>query len=230
MTAESLENAMVVGPRQEASLFAHRDKFDLVAIYDSSSSSFGSESEASPMSVLFRVIFEQAFKKMLKRMPMLLVGGIQAWKKEFGSSELIRGPGYRPEVEVQKLTPISPSSSASKGTVSVGVNGRQDHPSFANGMTNSMISSSNGTASTPSDLYATKSGTQVGLSTDQLGHSRLVVITVLLLGEIILIKLSQDRPQMLFTLVLMFRRLMDFWLVDLLLFVRILTLPLLQKT
>jgi ubiquitin carboxyl-terminal hydrolase 8 len=210
VTAESLENAMVVGPRQEASLFAHRDKFDLVAIYDSSSSSFGSESEASPVSVLFRVIFEQAFKKMLKRMPMLLVGGIQAWKREFGSSELIRGPGYRPEVDVQKPAPISPSSSVSKGTISVSVNG---YPSFANGITNSMIASSNGTSSTPSDFYATKSGIQAGhhvIMSDQPGHSRLVVITVLLLGEMILIKLSQDRPQMPFTLVLMFHRLTDF--------------------
>jgi len=207
VTAESLENAMVVGPRQEASLFAHRDKFDLVAIYDSSSSSFGSESEASPMSVLFRVIFEQAFKKMLKRMPMLLVGGIQAWKKEFGSGELIRGPGYRPE---ETPAPISRSSSASKGTISVNVDG---YPSFANGMTNSSVASSNGTASTPSDFYATKTGIQAGhhvMSTDQPGHSRLVVITVLLLGKMILIKLLQDRRQMPSTLVLMFRCLTDF--------------------
>lgn len=180
VTAEALEDAMVVGPRQEASLFAHRDKFELVAIYDSSSSSFAPEPETSPISILFRIIFEQAFKKMLKRMPMLLVGGIQAWKKEFGSSALIRGPGYRSGVESQSPAPISISTSVPKSTISIGVSGRQDHNPFLNGTANIMTSSSTGTASSPSDLHATKSGIQVGhhvtISTDQPGHSRSVMI------------------------------------------------------
>ncbi|KAF8902399.1 hypothetical protein CPB84DRAFT_1746670 [Gymnopilus junonius] len=99
VTAESLENAMVIAPRQETSLFINRDKFDLVAVYDGSSTSFGSSSshhtqQGSPLAILVRVISEQAFKKMLKRMPMMLVGGIEAWKRELGDGEVIRGVGY----------------------------------------------------------------------------------------------------------------------------------------
>lgn len=110
LTAESLENAMVVAPRQESSLFGNRDKFDLIAIYDTSSSTVTPGSETSPISVLVRLIFEQAFKRTLKRMPMLLVGGIDAWKRDLGENELIRGHAYASEVEVQKSKPTFTSS------------------------------------------------------------------------------------------------------------------------
>jgi len=79
-----LEDAMVVAPRHEASLFGNRDKFDLVAVYDGSSESFGAAN--TPLSILVRVISEQAFQ--LKRMPMMLVGGFEAWKREIGNTEL----------------------------------------------------------------------------------------------------------------------------------------------
>ncbi|KAF8972765.1 hypothetical protein BDZ97DRAFT_1649812 [Flammula alnicola] len=107
VTAEALENSMVIGPRQEASLFGNRDKFDLVAVYDGSSTSFGGEN--TPLSVLVRVINEQAFRKMLKRMPMMLVGGIDAWKRDLNETELVRGPSY---MEIQKpvATRGTPSS------------------------------------------------------------------------------------------------------------------------
>ena len=88
MTAESLEDAMIVYAHEFA-LFSNRDKFDLVAICDDTSTSFGSAS--SPASILVRAIHETAFKKMLKRMPMLLVGGIQAYKKEVGMEEIVLG-------------------------------------------------------------------------------------------------------------------------------------------
>jgi ubiquitin carboxyl-terminal hydrolase 8 len=115
VTADALENSMVVGPRQEVSLFSNRDKFDLVAVYDDSSTSFGVEN--SPLSTLVRVISEQAFRKMLKRMPMMLVGGIEAWKKDLGEAELVRGPGYmeieRPERPAPRPTSILLASSPS---------------------------------------------------------------------------------------------------------------------
>ena len=101
VTAETIENAMVIAPRQEASLFDNRDKFDLVAVYDGSSQSFGDAN--TPLSTLVRVISEQAFRKILKRMPMMLVGGIEAWKRDVGETELVRGTS--PPLEIQK--PIS---------------------------------------------------------------------------------------------------------------------------
>ena len=91
---------MVIAPRQEASLFDNRDKFDLVAVYDGSSTSFGDIN--TPLSTLVRVINEQAFRKMLKRMPMILVGGIEAWKREVGETELMKGS---PPLEIQRPIP-----------------------------------------------------------------------------------------------------------------------------
>ena len=81
-----LEDAMVVAPRHEASLFGNRDKFDLVVVYDGSSESFGAAN--TPLSILVRVISEKAFQKVLNRMPMMLVGGFEAWKREIGNTEL----------------------------------------------------------------------------------------------------------------------------------------------
>lgn len=91
---------MVVAPRAEASLFGNRDKFDLVVVYDQASTSFGSENSA--LSIIVRVIREQAFKKILKRPPMMLVGGLEAWKKVVGDSEVVRGT---PELELQRPIP-----------------------------------------------------------------------------------------------------------------------------
>lgn len=98
VTAETIENAMVIAPRQETSLFDNRDKFDLVTVYDGSSKSFGDAN--TPLSTLVRVISEQAFRKILKRMPMMLVGGIEAWKREVGETELVRGTS--PPLEIQR--------------------------------------------------------------------------------------------------------------------------------
>jgi ubiquitin carboxyl-terminal hydrolase 8 len=158
ITAEALENAMVVGPRQEASLFANRDKFDLIAIYDSSSSNFGSDT--TPISVLLRLIWEQAFKKMLKRMPMLLVGGIEAWKKEFGENEIVRSPGLcHRNGNPEACAIINPKDYLP------GVGNTRRNP-FVNGA----LSISTGTSSPPigHDLTTTKTS----VSPEQSGHTR----------------------------------------------------------
>ena len=73
VTGTSIEDALQVGPRHEWALFTNREKFDLVAMYDNSSENFGSGN--SPLSALVRAIYETAFRKILKRMPVLLVGG-----------------------------------------------------------------------------------------------------------------------------------------------------------
>lgn len=80
----------MVAPRHEWALFNNRDKFDLVAIYDDASETMGDA--RSPLSALVRAIFETSFKKFLKHIPVLLVGGLQAWKREAGEAELTRGP------------------------------------------------------------------------------------------------------------------------------------------
>ena len=85
VTGSTIEDALSISPRDESTLFANRDKFDLVAIYDEGSENMGDAN--SPLSVLFKAIYEMAFRKFLKNMPMLLIGGLRAWKAEYGEAE-----------------------------------------------------------------------------------------------------------------------------------------------
>ena len=68
-------------------MFCNRDKFDLIAIYDDASETPGPSD--APLARLERAIYETAFRKFLKRVPVLLVGGLKAWKEEFGERELM---------------------------------------------------------------------------------------------------------------------------------------------
>lgn len=58
-------------------------------MYDDNSESFGPPS--SHQSVLVRAIYETEFRKILKRTPVQLVGGLEAWKNEFGDTEVVDG-------------------------------------------------------------------------------------------------------------------------------------------
>ncbi|GLB41634.1 putative peptidase C19 family protein [Lyophyllum shimeji] len=108
LTLDRLEVSMLSAPVHDQSVFANRDKFDLVVIYDDDSTSLGPSD--SPISVLNRLISEQSIQKMLKRQPMLLLGGLNAWRHEFGGSVLSNGAGP----DVQPV--LSPSSSSLSST------------------------------------------------------------------------------------------------------------------
>ncbi|KAI0339681.1 cysteine proteinase [Trametopsis cervina] len=97
VSAEAIENSLAVAPRQESILFSNRDKFDLVAVYDESSTSFN---DSPALKALMGQIYEVAFKKILKNIPMVLVGGLGAWKAQFpndvvhgGSETTLEVPG-----------------------------------------------------------------------------------------------------------------------------------------
>ncbi|KAJ3920053.1 ubiquitin carboxyl-terminal hydrolase 4 [Lentinula edodes] len=84
VTSYLIEDSLSLAPTSEASAFNNRHKFDLVVLYDRRSTSFTSNPD---MSTLLRAIWEREFRKTLRRMPMMLVGGYEAWVKEFGISE-----------------------------------------------------------------------------------------------------------------------------------------------
>lgn len=107
LTTEMLDDAMVIAPRQEQSLFANRDKFDLVVVYDQDSTTF-----KTPINVLLRIINEKAFKKMLKKMPMMLVGGLDEWKRRFGEEAVVKGESGFPRSPKSPQSPNSTSNSA----------------------------------------------------------------------------------------------------------------------
>ncbi|KAJ7818492.1 hypothetical protein B0H14DRAFT_2201307, partial [Mycena olivaceomarginata] len=73
---------MASAPTNETTMFKNWDKFDLIGVYDQSSQTLGGPN--TPISVLVRLISETAFTKLLKRMPMALVGGFDAWRREVG--------------------------------------------------------------------------------------------------------------------------------------------------
>ena len=81
MTGEKLEDALSVAPQRESTLFRNRDKFDLVVMYDEESQTFGPS--ISPMDIAVRIIYENAFRRMLKHSPVILVGGLKAWRTAF---------------------------------------------------------------------------------------------------------------------------------------------------
>lgn len=85
ITASGIESALVISPGNEEKLFQNRDKFDMVVICDGSSTSF------SPphLAALNKAIYELEFYKRLSRPPILLVGGLAAWKKELGVTGLV---------------------------------------------------------------------------------------------------------------------------------------------
>jgi len=118
VTAETIEDSLFVAPREELVLFKNRDKFDLVALYDDKSETFGDA--GSPLSILVRAIYEVAFRQFLKHPPMLLVGGLQAWKREFGESELIRGGA---NVLKSNGSAAGPVTGLVNGMASVSMNG-----------------------------------------------------------------------------------------------------------
>ncbi|KIK68849.1 hypothetical protein GYMLUDRAFT_236746 [Collybiopsis luxurians FD-317 M1] len=100
VTSDTIEDSLGLAPPSEASTFNNRHKFDLVVLYDQSSTSFassppssssnGSTLDSSPdLNSLLRAIWEREFKKTLRRMPMMLLGGYDAWLKEFGEEEVV---------------------------------------------------------------------------------------------------------------------------------------------
>ncbi|KAF9233475.1 hypothetical protein BU15DRAFT_53836 [Melanogaster broomeanus] len=87
VTAASLEDSLVIAPREEWVLFQNRDKFDVVVLYDASSEIYDG---IGPLSTFVRAVSEQAYRKFLRHTPMLLIGGLEAWKKEYGDEEVVR--------------------------------------------------------------------------------------------------------------------------------------------
>lgn len=90
MTAASLEDSLIVAPREEWVLFQNRDKFDLVALYDATSRTYD---VTGPLSAFVSAVFSSAFRKFLRQTPVLLEGGFQAWKQMFPDDVAHGTPG-----------------------------------------------------------------------------------------------------------------------------------------
>ncbi|KAG5653604.1 hypothetical protein H0H81_011976 [Sphagnurus paluster] len=103
LTLKRLEEATAT-LKNDRSVFLNRDKFDLVVIYDNDSETFGPND--SPLAVLNRMIGEQSVQKLLKRQPMLLVGGFNAWNAWLHEFD----PSWKPDIHMPSSEP-PPSAS-----------------------------------------------------------------------------------------------------------------------
>ena len=85
MSADELEDRLVVSPLAEQSLFERRNEFDLVVYYDQETSSdrFLDGPPVDNFAVALRAmhdcLYEFNVDKPLRRRPVLLLGGLEAW-------------------------------------------------------------------------------------------------------------------------------------------------------
>lgn len=95
LSAEELEERLVVSPEVEVSLFERRDEFDLVVYYDRKTSSTGfltgppAGTEADALRALHDTLFEFNAYKPLRRKPLMLKGGLVAWAELVGPQALV---------------------------------------------------------------------------------------------------------------------------------------------
>lgn len=94
ISGDDLAQSMVLSPENERSLFDKRNDFDLVVFYDQASKSEMQKANSSidggaSLGDFSRAVFDYSYdEKRLKRMPMLLVGGIDAWVDLMGPQSL----------------------------------------------------------------------------------------------------------------------------------------------
>lgn len=94
MSADQLQERMVISPDVEQDMFMNRDQFDLVVYYDGQTQSDNyltrpfNESETK-LKYLHEALFDFNHEKPLRHPPILLIGGIDAWVNLIGPQGLM---------------------------------------------------------------------------------------------------------------------------------------------
>jgi ubiquitin carboxyl-terminal hydrolase 8 len=92
MSAEDLGERIVLSPEIEQRLYDQKHDFDLVVYYDQSSTTVDVAHSSPPNSSYLKhfskIIYDHAYDHQLKRRPMLLVGGLDAWVDLVGPGAL----------------------------------------------------------------------------------------------------------------------------------------------
>ena len=94
ISAEELEDRLVVSPGSEQALFEQRNEFDLVVYYDQKTRSTAfltgapTGNDTFALRALHDTIYEFNYYKPLRRPPVMLVGGIEAWEDLVGRNGL----------------------------------------------------------------------------------------------------------------------------------------------
>ena len=94
MSAEELQNALVLSPDVEPVLFDRRDQFDLVVYYDQSTENTQfltnpiRTTAEDALRTLFDALWEFNAERPLKKPPLLLAGGLRSWETLLGRPAL----------------------------------------------------------------------------------------------------------------------------------------------
>ncbi len=117
ISAEELEQSLVLSPEAEQYLFDTRDTFDLVVYYDQSSNSIERKVSGSPSSEMVlgdfsKAVYDYGYKKPLKRPPRLLLGGLDAWVD-------LMGPRALETVQISDATSAGSANGHAKSLPSV---------------------------------------------------------------------------------------------------------------
>ncbi|KAH6714195.1 ubiquitin carboxyl-terminal hydrolase-like protein [Leptodontidium sp. MPI-SDFR-AT-0119] len=113
VSGEQLGDTLVIGSDTEQSLYERRTDFDLIVFYDQSSKSINpSTSFARDSNNILRdfsaAVYDYGYEKRVKRRPMLLVGGLDAWVDLLGPNSL------------KSTTKDAPAATASSSNRSLG--------------------------------------------------------------------------------------------------------------
>ncbi|GAA6013015.1 hypothetical protein JCM10207_008414 [Rhodosporidiobolus poonsookiae] len=89
--SSEIEDALALSPPHEAALFAARNHYDIVVLYDRSSKALPTAAPTATTSDaqrtlwnLMTAIYDREFVKSLKRQPLLLRGGWEEWERQVG--------------------------------------------------------------------------------------------------------------------------------------------------
>lgn len=121
LSGDDLAHAMILSPEPEQRLFDKRHEFDLIVYYDQSSKSpevptnrvEGNEAVLRDFS---RAIFDYSFEdRQLKRRPMLLVGGLDAWIDLVGPQALATSKTSETSGQAPIVTPTKSAIGLMRG-------------------------------------------------------------------------------------------------------------------
>lgn len=94
MSADDLEASFILAPPKEHEIFSRRHNYDLVVYYDQSTQELDipgvvtSDEYLLALRSLYLALNQYSYSKQLKRPPMLLLGGLDAWIDLVGKQSL----------------------------------------------------------------------------------------------------------------------------------------------
>lgn len=114
LLSSTLSSQQLADGLPRTSPFHNRHLYDLVVIYDGASTGWTAPGAEGAQAVN-RAVYEREFGgKMLKRAPVLLVGGWEAWSASNGGRQAMTSPGLGRTAEVNGFGGSRDTSPASK--------------------------------------------------------------------------------------------------------------------